>query len=293
MGRLIDSPDNSEIQSASPASTWRSRVTQIPAINRGLTFARRAGPYVFGALAAFVGLALYNQVFPPPAPLTTDEVNDAVAAAMASATPPPAQSALVYAAIRPSLVLIQTQGSGDEHTGNSLGSGVVVDLTGAILTSLHVVDDAQSITVTFADGTQSAAQIVVEQPEIDIAVLQALTPPAQIVPAVLGNPNALNVGDDAYVVGNPFGLYSSMSAGVVSGFDRIFEPEGSVAIEGLIQVDAAINPGNSGGPLLNRAGQVVGIVTGIINPTEQEVFIGIGFAVPITVAGGAAGLPPY
>ena len=253
MGRLLNSPDNSETESASFASTWRSRVTQIPAFNRGLLFARRAAPYVLGALAAFAGVALFNQVFPPPAPLTTNEVNDAVAAAMASATPPPAQSALVYATIRPSLVLIQTQGAGDEHTGNSLGSGVVVDLTGAILTSLHVVEDAQAITVTFADGTQSAAQIVVEQPEIDIAVLQALTPPAQIVPAVLGNPNALNVGDDAYVVGNPFGLYSSMSAGVVSGFDRVFEPEGSLAIEGLIQVDAAINPGNSGGPLLNRA----------------------------------------
>ncbi len=85
-----------------------------------------------------------------------------------------------------------------------------------------------------------------------------------------------------------------MSAGVISGFDRTFQPEGTnQRIDGLIQVDAAVNPGNSGGPLLNRDGQVVGIVTGIINPTNQSFFIGIGFAVPINVAAGGAGLPAY
>ena len=103
----------------------------------------------------------------------------------------------------------------------------------------------------------------------------------------------MQVGDEAYVVGNPFGLYSSMSAGVISGFNRTFQPNNSdLTLKGLIQVDAAVNPGNSGGPLLNRAGQVIGIVEGIANPTEQDVFIGIGFAIPINVAGGAAGLPP-
>jgi S1-C subfamily serine protease len=85
-----------------------------------------------------------------------------------------------------------------------------------------------------------------------------------------------------------------MSAGVISGFDRTFQPPGAKRpIEGLIQVDAAVNPGNSGGPLLNRYGQVVGIVTGIVNPTNENFFIGIGFAVPINIAAGGAGLPPY
>jgi S1-C subfamily serine protease len=85
-----------------------------------------------------------------------------------------------------------------------------------------------------------------------------------------------------------------LSAGVISGFDRVFEPPDSdLKLTGLIQIDAAVNPGNSGGPLLNRYGQVIGIVEGITNPTDQNFFVGIGFAVPITVAGGAAGLPSY
>jgi S1-C subfamily serine protease len=119
--------------------------------------------------------------------------------------------------------------------------------------------------------------------------------PELYVPATIGNAGAMQVGDDAYVVGNPFGLYGSMSSGVISGFDRVYRPpELPNVIRGLIQVDAAINPGNSGGPLLNRSGHVVGIVTGIINPTEDSFFIGIGFAVPISVAaGGAGGMPPY
>ena len=85
-----------------------------------------------------------------------------------------------------------------------------------------------------------------------------------------------------------------MSAGVISGFDRSFSPPNSdQELKGLIQIDAAVNPGNSGGPLLNRYGQVVGIVDGLVNPTEQDFFIGIGFAVPINIAGGALGSPPY
>ena len=115
-----------------------------------------------------------------------------------------------------------------------------------------------------------------------------------VVPAMLGNPNAMRVGDEAFVVSNPLGLYGSMSAGVISGFDRSFQPPNSTQrLQGLIQIDAAVNPGNSGGPLLNRQGQVVGIVAGLVNPADQNVFAGIGFAVPINVAGGAAGMPPY
>jgi S1-C subfamily serine protease len=252
-------------------------------------------PFVLGVLAALAALMLYNVLFPGPHQLTTQEVNDAVAQALASATPEPAFSSRVFQVIRPSLVLIQTENTDAQgNEGYGLGSGTVIDDSGSILTSLHVVAGASDIEVTFADGTQSSAQVVATQPENDIAVLSPSQPPAQIVPAILGNPAAMRVGDEAFAVGNPFGLYSSMSAGIISGFDRTFQPPNSdQKLLGLIQIDAAVNPGNSGGPLLNRYGQVVGVIVGIANPTEQDVFIGIGFAVPIDVAGGAAGLPPY
>jgi S1-C subfamily serine protease len=252
-------------------------------------------PFATGVLATFLALWLYGRVVPYTPPLTPKDINQAVAEAMASATPAPNYSSRVYQAVRPSIVLIQTQsGSSPEDANYGLGTGVVIDAVGDILTSLHVVADASQVEVTFADGTQSDAQVITQQPDNDIAVVRALQPPAQLVPAVLGNPNASRVGDDAFAVGNPFGLYSSMSAGVISGFNRSFQAEGSDRkLQGLIQFDAAVNPGNSGGPLLNRDGQVIGIVTGILNPDEQEVFIGIGFAVPINVAGAAAGLPRY
>ncbi len=285
--------------------------------------ARARKPALFGAgvAAAFVAIAIYGVVVPGPQPLTAQDVQQGVQQALASMTPPPARSQLIYQAIQPSLVLVQTgdgpaaasQGpaasprpgaspapaassapAASPPENRSLGTGVVVNQQGDILTSLHVVTGAASIEVTFADGTTSPAHVGTSEPQNDIAVLVADRLPAKVVPAILGNPHAVQVGSDAYVVGNPFGLYGSISAGVVSGLDRTAQArEGGPVLHGLIQVDAAVNPGNSGGPLLNRDGQVVGIVAALLNPTKEDVFVGIGFAVPIDVAGGPAGLPPY
>jgi S1-C subfamily serine protease len=256
---------------------------------------RRGTPFVAGLLAAFLAIALYVALFPGPHQLTPTDVRDDIASALASVTPPPPRSQLVYAAVQPSLVLIEADSLDSKgKPQHGLGTGIVVDTAGDILTALHVVADATSIKLTFADGSTSGAEVAVRQPEHDIAVLQPTQPPAVIVPATLGNPNAAQIGSDAYIVGNPFGLYGSMSAGVISGLGRSFQlPDSAQVLHGLIQVDAAVNPGNSGGPLLNRDGQVIGIVTGLVNPTKQDVFIGIGLAVPIDVAGGAAGLPQY
>jgi len=276
--------------SESKIEVWRARIKGL------ITRLRRGLPFAWGIFAALFVLFFYNLLIVTPNQLTVEQVNTSVAQAMASATSAPAYSSLVYQTIQPSLVLIQVE---EKHKNAEsdfgLGSGVIVDSFGNILTSLHIVKGASTIKVTFADGTESEAIIVQELPEIDIAVIQAYDTPLSVVPAVLGNPNAMQVGDEAFVVGNPFGLYGSMSAGVISGFDRVFKLTNSdIEIEGMIQVDAAINPGNSGGPLLNRDGQVVGIVTGILNPTDDSFFVGIGFAVPImTAVGGMGGSPPY
>jgi S1-C subfamily serine protease len=274
---------------------WRARLRALRSP------ARRVLLFASGVAAAFAALLLYQVLFPGPHQLTTHEVNDSIAQAFASVTPMPAFSERVYQVIQPSLVLVQADVSGTTtFSGTSgtveqhLGSGVVINDQGDILTALHVVTQTDNIQVTFADGTQSSATITTAQPENDIAVLRADKPPAKIVPATLGNPNAMRVGDEAFAVGNPFGLYGSMSSGVISGFNRSFQPVGSeYKLQDLIQIDAAVNPGNSGGPLLNRDGEVIGIVTGLVNPTEQNFFVGIGFAVPITIAGPVAGAPQY
>ncbi len=283
-----------ELSEPSPSrpELWRRRVHRLWARVRARL--RSVLPFALGVLAAFVALILYSALFPAPPPLTARDVSDTVAQALASATPPPAFSAEVYAAIQPSFVYIQVQTPNAAcKSEGGVGSGVIVDAAGDILTSLHVVTQATSIQVMFADGTKSNAQMINAQPQDDIAVLRPSQLPPQVVPAVLGNPNAVHVGDEAYVVGNPLGLYGSLSAGVISGLDRSFTPPNSKQkLQGLIQIDAAVNPGNSGGPLLNRYGQVIGVVTALVNPSGQDAFAGIGFAVPIDVAGGAAGMPP-
>jgi S1-C subfamily serine protease len=179
----------------------------------------------------------------------------------------------------------------DGKTG--LGSGVIFDEDADILTALHVVNDATRITVTFSDGSTYEAKIFARQPDNDIAGIRALGHPDPMAVATLGNANALNIGDDAIVIGNPFGLSRSLSTGVISGLHRTIQPPGAdKPMTELIQFDASVNPGNSGGPLFNRDGDVVGIVSGLANPNGQASFAGIGFAVTIQAAGGAVGVPP-
>ncbi len=176
----------------------------------------------------------------------------------------------------------------------NIGTGVVIVDTGVILTNLHVVNGAKRITITFFDGLESEAEVIGVRAEHDLAVLQAKKIPDDLFAATMRSTNGLRIGDEVVAVGFPFGIGPSASAGVISGLKREYRSEKGERILGnLIQFDAAVNPGNSGGPLVTAEGEVIGIVTGLLNPTEHRVFIGIGFAVPIENAAAAAGLSPF
>lgn len=178
--------------------------------------------------------------------------------------------------------------------GPSVGSGVVIVDQGIILTNLHVVAGAKRLTVTFFDGLESEAELVGVHPENDLAVIRAKTLPDDLPAATMGSAYRLKPGDEVVAVGFPFGIGPSVSAGVVSGLNREFRsPEGKRLLTKLIQFDAAVNRGNSGGPLVTMDGEVVGIVTAILNPTEARTFIGIAFAATIEAAGSAVGIPPF
>ncbi len=245
-------------------------------------------PLALGLLGSLAGLLLFAGFRPEPAPITRADVREAVATSIARAAEAPPNSTEVYQTILPSLVYIQTEGDEKGDRGPGIGSGVIVRSDGMILTANHVIDGARTITVRFADGSESRAEVVNVLPN-DLAVLHADTGPELIVPAVLAG--SMQVGDETYAVGNPLGLTASLSAGVISGLNRTIPPgHGTLELTGLIQFDAAVNPGSSGGPLLNRRGQVIGIVTALANAASERSFTGIGFAVPLAGTGGPGGL---
>ncbi|GAA6141832.1 hypothetical protein NBRC116584_16500 [Hydrogenophaga sp. 5NK40-0174] len=249
-------------------------------------------PLLLGALAWWQWSAV-NQWMAPR--LTTAEVNKAIAKALEERDKV-APTARAINRLAPSVVRVESyERKSDERLVDSgVGTGVVINRQGMILTSLHVVAGVDKIEVSFADGSRSEATIMSVRPEQDLAVLRAEVMPEAIPPAVLKASSALHAGQPVVAIGFPFGVGPSASAGVVSGLERSFySPEGKYEIKNLIQFDAAANPGNSGGPLATLDGEVVGIVAGILNPTRHRTFVGIGFAVPIETAATAAGLPPF
>jgi len=252
--------------------------------------------FAAGAVITLAVVLIYGMSRPPPQRLTQGDIDAAVQRSLATATPKPSYQSEVYQVIEPSVVRVEATVAANATSGKediAIGAGVVVDDTGTVLTALHVVSNAKSIKVTFADGTESEATVVASQEENDLAVLRPSLIPDDVVPATLTSSDTLHVGDEVVAVGNPFGITDSLSSGVVSGLGRTFKsPETGQTLTNVIQFDAAVNPGNSGGPLVNRDGEVVGIVTALLNPTDQDVFIGIGFAVPIETAASLAGAPP-
>ena len=258
--------------------------------------------WVLAVIALATAFWLLNSSLMPKAALTMEQIDAGIRKSIEE-SPLVSPATRAYDAILPSLVRVVglmtegDDGKDDKDHGSverGVGSGVVIIDNGTILTNLHVVNGAKKIRVTFMDGSESDAVVVNTQPENDLAVLRASPVPDDLFAATMRSTADLAAGDQVIAVGFPFGIGPSVSSGIVSGLKRQFRsPDGQQMLTNLIQFDAAANPGNSGGPLVTMDGEVVGIVTAILNPNRQRVFIGIGFAVPIENAAGAAGMSPF
>jgi putative serine protease PepD len=223
-----------------------------------------------GAAGAYAGTRLADH------PTTTSSTATATVAAGSSAS--------VAAAVKPSVVTVIVHGAGQEAEG----SGVILRADGVILTNDHMVaaaGAAGSLTVQFSDGQTAAATVVGTDPATDLAVIKAQGV-SGLKAATLGDSGSLQVGDTVLAIGSPLGLEETVTQGIVSALDRTVTVAGdnhtSETLQDAIQTDAAINPGNSGGPLINSAGQVVGITTANASVNGQSSgSIGVGFAIPI------------
>jgi len=271
-------------EAAQPAVPWRKRNARRLKISAGVAL----------AFLLLVGILMVM----PPAGMTPQQVEALVQKVLEKQDPVPT-AADAYDSILPSVVHVRglpDAPDADVESGGEVqsGTGVVIVDSGIILTNLHVVAGAKAIKVVFHDGLESDAIVTGVQPEHDLAVLQAKTIPDDLYAATLRSTQGLRPGDPVIAIGFPFGIGPSVSTGVISGLGREYQnADGKRILTNLIQFDAAVNPGNSGGPLLTPEGEVIGIVTGLLNPTEHRVFIGIGFAVPIENAAGAVGLSPF
>jgi S1-C subfamily serine protease len=269
---------------AQPTLSWRKRHARPLKIVAGI------------AAALVLGTALW--MLAPARGIAPQELEAMVQKVLEAQQPAPT-AADAYESILPSVVHVRglpDAPDADVASGRETqsGTGVVIVDTGIILTNLHVVHGSKAIKVVFHDGLESDAVVIGMQPEQDLAVLQAKTIPDDLMAATLRSTQGLRAGEPVIAVGFPFGIGPSVSTGVISGLGREYQnADGKRILTNLIQFDAAVNPGNSGGPLITPDGEVIGIVTGLLNPTEHRVFIGIGFAVPIESAAGAVGLSPF
>ncbi|MDX6555786.1 MAG: hypothetical protein QOD86_1981 [Miltoncostaeaceae bacterium] len=209
--------------------------------------------------------------------------------ALPSTTPAGGETAgasAVYERVKGSVVEVTTAGVSADSFGpygggepvQGVGSGFVVDDQGHVVTNQHVVDGAQKVTVTYADGSERDAEVVGTDPSTDLAVLKVSDPPASARPLQLADPSSIEVGEPVIAIGCPYGLEGTLTAGVVSALDRDIQAPNGRTITGVVQTDAAINHGNSGGPLLDAEGRVIGVNAQI--ESESGGSVGIGFAIP-------------
>src|ERR1700693_2859580 len=181
----------------------------------------------------------------------------------------------IYAQVSPGVVTITSV----VGNGQAIGSGIVLDTKGDILTNAHVIAGARQMQVTLSTGQTVSASLVGSNSAADLAVIRISVPASSLHPVTLGNSGGVQVGDTVYAIGSPFGLSGTLTEGIGSHLNQGGAVSTGASQSGLIQTDAAINPGNSGGPLVNTAGQVIGINNSIESPVNGNV--GVGFAIPI------------
>ena len=235
-------------------------------------------------LAALVGAALLGGV---AGALVFDSVDDEPAAATTtiertgnSTVAQQNDLSDLYDRVAPSVVQIEVSAGGLDGQGSGgQGTGWIYDAEGHVVTNQHVVQNAESVTVRFADGSEVDADVVGADPSTDVALLKLESSEQTTAPLDRGSTEELDVGDPVVAIGSPFGLQGSLTSGVVSGLGRTITSPNEFGIDNVIQTDAALNPGNSGGPLLTLGGDVVGMNSQIA--TESGGFQGIGYAIPI------------
>ena len=277
-------------------------------------YPKHQGKLLIGAsaLAALGIVGIYDITRPVIPRISEAEFTAAVNTVVDNRQRPPSLASIAYARVLPSVVRVAGYSPEGWPATNdrwaarqwllpwfdaidqpeTIGTGVVIDDKGNILTNWHVAGSQAKLRVTYMDGTESNGIVVGAQPEKDLAVIRTPTVPDDLQPATMAASTTLNPGDEVVAVGFPFGIGPSASDGVVSGLHRAFVDEHKRQLTDLIQFDAAANPGNSGGPLVDADGEVVGIVTAILNPTGARTFAGIGFAMPIESAANAVGENP-
>ncbi len=202
----------------------------------------------------------------------------------------------IYEQDAPGVVFVSAMGTGESQSpseflrgegsqqGISTGSGFEIDGEGSILTNLHVVENAVKVTVRVEHGKPVKARVVGEDPSNDLALLRISMTGMVLHPLTLGESSKAQVGDPVLAIGNPFGLGGSLTTGVISALGRQIQAPNGVKISNVLQTDAPINPGNSGGPLLDQAGQVIGINSEIVTTGNRGGSVGIAFAIPIDTA---------
>jgi S1-C subfamily serine protease len=234
---------------------------------------------VFGLLALATGL-----VSTSGGSTTTREVVPASAMTPAAALTTEGGNTVnqIYKADADGVAFIESKVS----EGVASGSGIVLDDEGHVLTNNHVVEGGETIQVSFeSEGKMYPAEVVGTEPNKDLALLKVDAPASQLHPLKLGDSSKMEVGDPVVAIGNPFDLQRTVTSGIVSALQREITAPDGVTIDNVIQTDAAINPGNSGGPLINSAGEVIGINSQIETGGEgSEGNVGIGFAIPINTA---------